>query len=105
MSPRIIRYHAAISLLIAAPAGGFILGILNPGDPDPNPIGRLVYACIMTVVTPLHAGFPPNDIAGAGQTFNAWPQIAVAFVLSFSGLSFWHRMSKRNRSDSTSPRR
>jgi hypothetical protein len=80
---RLWRY-AAVSLLAAGPAGGFLLGLLNAGDPDPNPIGRLVHACMLTVVTPLHAGFPPNNQAGAGQSFNAWPHIAISFLLILS---------------------
>lgn len=101
-----IGYHLVISLFIAAPAGGFIFGILNPGDPDPNPIGRLVYACIMAVLTPLHAGFPPNNVAGAGQSFNIWPQIVVGFFLSFTGLSLWRpsRIKIRRRSENNSIR-
>lgn len=72
---------AAVALVAAGPAGGFLLGILNPGDPDPNPIGRVVYACLMAVKTPLHAGFPPRDGAGAGVSFNAWPHMLFAYVL------------------------
>jgi hypothetical protein len=45
--------------MAAGPAGGFIFGLLNAGDPDPNPVGRFFYACMMAVQTPLHAGFPP----------------------------------------------
>ena len=104
MRSKTLGYDAAISLLVAAPAGGFIFGILNAGDPDPNPIGRLVYACIMAVVTSLHAGFPPNEVAGVGQSFNVLPHIAVAFVLSFTGLSFRRRISNLNHSDSASTR-
>lgn len=77
--------NLAISLLAAGPAGGLIFGLLNPGDPDPNPIGRLAYACMMMFLTPLHAGFPPNNAAGAGHTFNAWPHIAIAYLLIFGG--------------------
>jgi len=77
---RLCRY-IAISLIAAGPVGGFLFGLLNPGDPDPNPIGRLVYSCIMAVVTPLHGGFPPHHEAGAGQTFNAWPHMVVSFLL------------------------
>lgn len=92
--------HAAISLLMAPPAGGFLLGILNAGDPDPNPIGRFVHACMMTVATPLHAGFPPNSAAGAGHSFNAWPHILAAFVLCFGGLRLRSRWSAdSNRSE------
>ena len=80
---RLWRYFA-VSLIAAGPAGGFILGLLNAGDPDSNPIGRLVHACMLTVVTPLHAGFPPNNQAGAGQSFNAWPHIAISFLLMLS---------------------
>lgn len=71
----------AISCIVAGPAGGFLFGILNAGDPDPNPIGRVVYAFMMAVVTPLHDGFPPNDLAGAGHSFNVWPHIAAAFLV------------------------
>ena len=73
--------HAAVSLIAAGPAGGFILGLLNAGDPDPNPVGRFVHACMLTVLTPLHGGFPPNNQTGAGQSFNAWPHIAISFLL------------------------
>ena len=82
--------------MAAGPAGGFLFGVLNAGDPDPNPIGRFFYSCIMAVKTPLHAGFPPNDTAGAGQTFNLWPHITVSFLLIFGWLVYrdW-KASKR----------
>jgi len=75
--------HTAVSLIAAGPAGGFILGLLNAGDPDPNPIGRVIYACMMALLTPLHAGFPPHHAAGSGHFFNAWPYIAISFLLIF----------------------
>jgi hypothetical protein len=82
-SDRWLRY-VAISTICAGPVGGFFLGLLNPGDPDPNPIGRVFYACMMTIETPLHAGFPPHHALGAGHFFNAWPHIIVAFLLILS---------------------
>ena len=90
--------HVAVSLIAAGPAGGFMLGLLNAGDPDPNPIGRAFYACMMAVLTPLHAGFPPHHAAGAGQFFNAWPHIAVSFllILSLLVLRDWKLSKKRN---------
>jgi hypothetical protein len=86
-----------ISLIAAGPAGGFILGLLNAGDPDPNPIGRFFYACILAVMTPLHAGFPPDNQARSGQTFNAWPHITIAFLLIFSWLAYrdWKSSKKQ----------
>lgn len=98
MKPTRLGRHLAVSLIAAGPAGGFMFGLLNPGDPDPNPIGRLFYACIMAVVTPLHAGFPPRHEAGAGQSFNAWPHIAVSFVLILSWFirRDWKLSKKRN---------
>lgn len=61
-----------------------MIGLMHAGDPDPNPIGRLFYACIMAVQTPLHAGFPPRpEAAAAGQVFNAWPHIVVSYLLIF----------------------
>jgi len=90
--------HVAVSLLAAGPAGGFILGLINAGDPDPNPIGRAFYACMMAVLTPLHAGFPPHHAAGGGQFFNAWPHIAFSFllILSLFLLRDWKLSGKRN---------
>jgi len=73
--------HAAVSLIAAGPAGGFIFGLFHPGDPDPNPVGRFFNACIMAVVTPLHAGFPPRPDAAPDHPFNAWPHIAISFLL------------------------
>jgi hypothetical protein len=93
--------HAAVSLLAAGPAGGFLLGLLNAGDPDPNPIGRFVHACMMTVITPLHAGFPPNHQAGAGHSFNAWPHIAVSFVLILGALLYRDWKYRNNRNEPT----
>jgi hypothetical protein len=92
--------YAAISLTAAGPAGGFLFGATHAGDPDPNPIGRFFYACLMAVQTPLHAGFPPHPEAGAGQTFNLWPYIATAYVLIFGWLMYrdWRRGKKRNAS-------
>ena len=83
--------HVAVSVIAAGPVGGFLVGLLNAGDPDPNPIGRVLYAFMMSVVTPLHAGFPPHHAAGAGQFLNAWPHIAVAFLLIFVGLVYRDR--------------
>lgn len=73
--------RVALTLIAAGPVGGFLFGILNAGDPDPNPIGRVVYAFMMAVQTPLHGGFPPHDPTGTGRSANAWPHIVVAFVL------------------------
>lgn len=75
-----------------------MFGVMHAGDPDPNPIGRLFYACIMAVQTPLHAGFPPHPEAGAGQTYNLWPQIAVSFLLIFGWFIYrdWKSAKKRN---------
>jgi hypothetical protein len=86
MRTRRLGVHAAVSLIAAAPAGGFLFGILHAGDPDPNPVGRLFYACLMAVATPLHAGFPPHGTAGPSRTINVWPYIAFAGVLICSGL-------------------
>ena len=96
-SKRLLR-NVTISLIAAGPAGGFLFGLLNAGDPDPNPIGRLFYACIMAVVTPLHAGFPPDHEAGAGQSFNVWPHIVVSFLVIFSWFVHrdWKLSKKRN---------
>ena len=90
--------NVAVSLIIAGPAGGFVFGLLNAGDPDPNPVGRVIYACIMAVMTPLHAGFPPRDEAGPGQSFNVWPHIAIAFLLTISWFVYrdWKLSKKRN---------
>ena len=98
MRPTRLCRHIAVSLLAAAPAGGFIFGLLNGGDPDPNPVGRVFYACIMAVVIPLHAGFLPHNEAGAGQPLNAWPHIAISFLLIFSWflLRDWKLSKKRN---------
>ena len=81
------RYFA-VSLIAAGPAGGFLFGLLNAGDPDPNPVGRFFYALIMAVMTPLHGGFPPQNAAGTGQPFNVWPHISVSFLLIFSWLVY-----------------
>ena len=86
------------ALIAAGPAGGFLFGVLNAGDPDPNPIGRVFHAFIMAVETPLHAGFPPHYKAGPGQSINVWPHIAVSFLLIFSWFVYrdWKLSRKRN---------
>src|SRR4051812_34550566 len=76
--------HIAVSVIAAVPVGGFVFGLLNAGDPDPNPIGRLFYACMMAVLTPLHAGFPPHNEAGVSHSVNVWPHIGISFLLIFS---------------------
>lgn len=98
MKSKRLWWYAAISLIAAGPAGGFLLGALHPGDPDPNPIGRVAYACILAFQTPVHAGFPPNPLAGAGQTFNAWPHVAISFLLILSALTYrdWKLSQKRS---------
>jgi hypothetical protein len=95
MSSKRLWLALAGSVLAAGPAGGFLFGLLNAGDPDPNPIGRVVYAFLMAVETPLHAGFPPDPQAGVGQTYNVWPHIAVAFVLLWSGFVYRAKKSAK----------
>src|ERR1051325_2226961 len=96
-SKRLWLYTAG-SLIAAGPAGGFMFGLMHAGDPDPNPIGRFFYACIMAVQTPLHAGFPPHPEAGAGQKYNAWPHIAISYLLILSWFIYrdWRLSKKRN---------
>lgn len=91
MTPNRICLHLALALITAGPAGGFLLGLLNPGDPDPNPIGRVVYAGMLAIQTPLHGGFPPRGATGAGVSYNAWPHIGVAFLLIFGWLAYRRR--------------
>jgi hypothetical protein len=90
--------YAVISLIAAGPAGGFLFGLMHTGDPDPNPIGRLFYACIMAVQTPLHAGFPPRPEAEGGQAFNVWPHIAVSGLLIVTWFLYrdWKLSRQRN---------
>lgn len=73
----------AVSLIAAGPAGGFVFGLLHGGDPDPNPIGRLVYAFMMMALAPMHAGFSPFSGTAEAHLFNVWPHIAIAFTLIF----------------------
>ena len=80
----------------AGPAGGFLFGLLNAGDPDPNPVGRFFHACMMAVMAPLHGGFPPQHAAAAGQSCNAWPHIAVSYVLIFGWLVYRGSKSSKN---------
>lgn len=81
MKSRRLFWQVAVSLILAGPAGGLLFGMLNAGDPDPNPIGRVVYALMMAVQTPWHAGFPPHLESGTVRTLNVWPHITVAFAL------------------------
>jgi hypothetical protein len=96
-SMRLLR-HAVVSIIAAGPMGGFLFGIMHAGDPDPNPIGRTFYACLMAVQTPLHAGFPPHPEAGAGETYNAWPHIIISYFLLFGWLVYrdWRLNKRRN---------
>jgi hypothetical protein len=89
--------HIAVSLIAAGPAGGFLFGLLNAGDPDPNPIGRAVYAFMMAVRAPLHGGFPPHDGAGAGRTVNVWPHMVIAFLLTITWLVLRDRRATAKR--------
>ena len=92
----------AVSVIAAVPVGGFMLGLVNAGDPDPNPIGRIMYAFMMAVVTPLHAGFPPHDQAGPGQFFNAWPHIGIAFLLLMGWFVYRDRKASRRADEPSS---
>jgi Trk-type K+ transport system membrane component len=85
--------RGVLSVFTAIPAGGFLFGVLHPGDPDPNPIGRIVYAFMMAVQTPLHAGFPLHHDGISLHPYNAWPHIAVAWILIFSACTYrnWKR--------------
>jgi len=86
-----------VSLVAAGPVGGFLLGLLNAGDPDPNPVGRMIFAFLMAVETPLHAGFPPNHRAGPDQIFNAWPHMSLAFLLISGWFIFQGRGSAKTK--------
>jgi len=97
-TPRLWR-HIAVSLIAAGPAGGFLFGLLNAGDPDPNPIGRAVYACMMAVRAPLHGGFPPHDGAGPGRTVNVLPHMVIAFLLLISWLVLRGQRASTKRND------
>jgi hypothetical protein len=97
MNPGRLWRHVAVSGIVAGPAGGFLFGLLHAGDPDPNPIGRVFHACLMAVVTPLHAGFPPHHDAGAGRTFNAWPYIVVSFFLMLGWCVYRDRYPAKGR--------
>ena len=99
-TPRLWR-HIAVSLIGAGPGGGFFFGLLNAGDPDPNPIGRAVYACLMAVRAPLHGGFPPHDGAGAGRPVNVWAHMFIAFLLLISGLVLRDRRRSSRRNEPT----
>ena len=99
MKSKKLGQHVALSLIAAGPAGGFLLGLLHAGDPDPNPIGRIAYAGLMAVQTPLHAGFPPRQEAGVDQSFNAWPCIAISFLLIFSWLASRERKTDKRQKD------
>jgi len=98
MKTKRLWLHAAVSLVAAGPAGGFLFGVLNAGDPDPNPIGRVFYACIMAVMTPLHAGFPPQNRDGTGGSFNVWPHMTFSFLVIFAWLIYrdWKKDKKQN---------
>lgn len=87
--------HILVSLIAAGPVGGFIFGLLHPGDPDPNPVGRVVYAGMMAVLTPLHGGFPPHHEAGAVQTFNAWPHMIISGLLIFGWFAYRERRMEK----------
>jgi hypothetical protein len=99
MNAKRLWRHVAVSLIAAGPAGGFLFGLLNAGDPDGNPVGRVVYAFMMAALTPVHAGFPPNTAAGEGQSFNVWPHIAVSGLLIFGGLAYRDRKSTKVRNE------
>jgi hypothetical protein len=98
MTTKRVWRHIAAGLIAAGPAGGFLFGVLNAGDPDPNPVGRFFHACMMAVQTPLHAGFPPNSEAGTASSFNVWPHITVSFLVIVSWLIYrnWTVDKKRN---------
>lgn len=104
MNSKRLWRHVAVSLIAAVPAGGFLFGLLNAGDPDSNPIGRFFYACLMAFMTPIHAGFPPRSEAGVGQSFNVWPQITIAGLLIFGRLIYRdRRKSKTERKEPNQP--
>lgn len=100
-NPKRALLQLLIGLLAAGPMGGFLLGLFNPGDPDSNPIGRIVYSFMLAVQAPLHAGFPPHVRNGTTIRLNAWPHIAFAFLLIFGWLRYRDRKAKRSPDAST----
>jgi len=89
--------HTGISLLAAAPVGGFLFGIIQGGDPDPNPLGRLVYGFMMAVQAPLAGGFPNHYSLGPDASINVWPYFGMAFVLIHAILVFLDRKTLRRK--------
>jgi hypothetical protein len=82
---------AAISIVAAGPVGGFIFGFITCSDCGWNIFGRMFIGCVMAVLTPLYAGFPPQNEGGVGPPFNAWPQIIIAALLVFACLLYRER--------------
>ena len=74
----------------ALPLGGFLFGFTH-ADP-PGVLSGLLVGIAFAVLTPTCMGFPPQNEGGVGEPQNAWPYIAVAFLLILCiQLLFWLR--------------
>jgi hypothetical protein len=94
----------AVSFPIAIVVGGFCFGFASCDDCGGNILARMFIGLIFAILTPATLGFPPKNEAGAGQPFNAWPFIILAWLAIFMIITgfLWLRNRKVKR-DSAPP--
>ena len=68
-------------------AGGFVAGAIWCIGCEGKPFGRLFIAVIGGILSIIFAGFPPANEGGVGPPNNAWPYIAMCWIVFFLGWS------------------
>lgn len=79
---------AVVSFVLALPVGGFVFGFAHCRDcASGDFFGRALIGAVFAILTPLSFGFPPENEAGSGEPWNAWPHIAVSALVIFAVLT------------------
>jgi hypothetical protein len=62
-------------------------------------LGRALIGAVFAILTPLSFGFPPQNEAGSGEPYNAWPYVAGSALVLFALLAmvFYRTQKIRNR--------
>ena len=84
---------AGRSFFIGVIVGGFCLGFVKCENCGDGVLGRVFIGLVSAVLTPLSAGFPPENEAGVGTPYNAWPYIIPAWAFFFA-LDLWLQARK-----------
>jgi hypothetical protein len=94
-SVRLMNYGVAArrSFFIGVIVGGFCLGFVSCESCGDDMLERVFIGLVSSVLTPMFAGFLPQNGANVGKPYNAWPYIVPAWAFFFA-LDLWLQARK-----------